>query len=580
MIVAGRVGTAVATAAAMAFVAIGLFAIATLGLTEIYADQWRHYVASLQHPFPDSLFIADNGHRTVVTSLIRWIEMRTLSGNQWLQLIAGALFAMTALLVFSRAALSDRNQSTGTRFLTIALFAFTLFWLGNARVLLHSNESSNVFVIILLSVVGLALVSGARGGWGRTTAAAFLGVVATFSFGSGVAAFAGFAVVLVVQRRYRDLVVMSAIVLVALALYVLLPDDRGVRVSLPANPLANLHAAATWLSSMWVQLLAPFTQLDAGNTLPAGLRAAAGASARLYHGSLGVPYVNTLPFAVIGWSGLAVLIFVTVRGWRDPASNSRLRLVGLGLSWFAFAVAGIVSLGRLDYFDEFPGQIFANRYTIWSCVFWCGLLVAVMARTNDRSTHSPRFLAHSFALGVLLLGLLTTRGHWIWAEIVQQGVRLDSAGFAVDVVDPDRDLGETIFDDVRSGIGPLRAAGISAFDWPEARIFRAAIDSSRIESGVRTIELKATRIGNRLGGEAMRVELEVDRIAAIDMPPRLLVAADGHAVGILIKQPEGSGWRYAGFANATVDEEELSIGPLMADGTIICWTDCDDSVDP
>lgn len=569
--------TAVAIIAASTFVAIGLYAVATVSLTEVYADQWRHYVAMLQRPFPGSLLIADNGHRTVITALIRWIEMRTLAGNQLLQLTAGTVFASVALLVFSTTALRDRDQRMTPRVIAIALVAFALFWLGNARVLLHSNESSNVFVIILLSMVGIALVSDARGGRFRTMAAAFLGVVATFSFGSGVAVFVAFAVVLALQHRHRDLALMTAILVVTLAMYVLLPGDRGVQSSMTISPLANLHTAATWLSSMWVQLLSPFTQIDASNTLPPGIREAAAVSARLYHGSLGVPYANTLPFALVGWLGLAMLVAITIRGWRDPASSSRLRLIGLGLSWFAFGVAGIVSLGRLGYFEQHPGQIFANRYVIWSCVFWSGLVIAAMARKHGQDDIRRAAAAPVVALTMLFLGLLTTRGQWIWADIVQQGVRLDSAGFAVDVVDADRNLGETVFDEVRSGIGPLRAAGISAFAWPEARLYGARINYDRIESGVRIPVIQVHAIRNRLGGEATRIEFEVEPHVDVDMPPRLLVIAGGRSVGILVRQSNAAGWQYAGFANTIFSGEDLKIAQLMADGTVTCWAHCNDT---
>ncbi len=561
---------------AMLFVVIGVWAIATWGLTELYADQWRQYPVFLEQAFPANVIAADNGHRTVFTSLIRWIENRTLAGNQSLQLAAGALFAGGALAVFFSVAWRDRPQPVPRRALAVAVFAFAVFWLGNARMLLHGNESSNVYLIVLSLVGGLALLSHPHATTMRLTGACLLGAVATFSFGSGLAAFAAFAVVLAVQHRYRDMVIAVAALVGTFVLYALSPDAGGVRGSLVIRPLANAHTAATWLSSMWVQLLIPFIEPGAGGALPPGVRDIAGVSARLYESLLGSPHRNPWPFAVVGWLGVAAVCVMSWRSFRDQALRGRTRLIALGIAWFAFGVAGIVSLGRLDYFDAHPQQIFANRYVPWSCLFWCGLIVARLAARPDASRSVAGTLVSAVAIAILAMGLLTTRGHAVWSEIVQQGVHLGSAGFAVDVVDSEHGLGETQFQDLAAGIPAIRAARISLFDWPESRRYGGAVSLFTTRPDIELKAMHATTISNRLGGAATRVEAEfTPRDGAA--PARLLLVANGRAVGVLVRQASVPGWRYAGYANPVLDEDQLTVARIDDDGTILCWHRCGDA---
>jgi hypothetical protein len=596
---------------ALAFVGYGLLAIARYGLTELYADQWRQYLPYLDRPFPTSAFAADNGHRAVVPSLIRLLENAWFDGNQRLQLATGGAFALAAWLVLAGLALRERTLSLTARFLVLALAACALFWLGNARMLLHGNESTQVYLVIACQV-GAALLASRPGAGVLTVAGVcLLGLVATFSFGPGLAVFPAAAIVFTLQRRWRAAATVLAATGLTLAAYLLLPGGDGVRNTLVIAPLTNLHTAATWLASMWVTLLQPLIEVDAGRALPLGLDASSPPLARLYAATLGNPWIDHGPFALVGWLGLVGLAWHSWRAWIAP-SVGRLALVGLGCAWFALGVAGIVALGRLEYFAAHPGQIFANRYVPWSCLFWFGLLAGAIglrarpvaygsvaatsapvaagaagvgavqagaeagvrrpAAGAGRAGRAPRWVW--LPAGVMLvMAVLTTPGHRAWAKSIQQGVRLDSAGFVSGVIEAQRLLGETIAEEVMTALPAIRAAGLSAFAWPEARLQGRPVALLAADADAGAV-VRATPVGNRLHpGNAVRLQLKARGQADAGMPERLLVASQGVAVGVLVHQRIGPGWNYAGYARAGADDA-LALGPLLDDGRVQCWTGC------
>lgn len=563
---------------AIAFIAIGLWAVATLGLTELYADQWRFYLTYLEKPFWSSLMLADNGHRSAFPVLIRLAEIRFFEGNQQLQLWSGAALAMSTWLAVVFAAWREPDVSLSARWAVAALAAFALFWLGNARMLLHGNETDTVYFITMSLVSALLLVLSPRARAIHYVGACILAFIATFSFGPGLAVFAALIVVSIVRGRYRDAGVFSVVLMLTFVLYLVLPGGDGVRNSLGVRPFENAHVAATWLSSMWVHLFAPLIDTAAGGALPGGVRQIAQQAAAGYASMFGSVESNWLPASVLGWSGVLGLLWMTWRSWRRR-ERSRLRLLVLGIAWFALGVAGIVSLGRLDYFHAHPGQVFANRYVPWSCLFWLGVLTASLSGfqgrgRSDRTTNVSIMLVIA---GVIALGFLTTRGHMIWSELVQQGLRLDSTAFVSGVIDADRELGESLPEEVERGLAPVREAQIAAFAWPEARRIGQTVRADRDEPGVEVMEFEAAPARNRLTGEAIKLRVRFRRLADIDMPLRLIVAVDGVAVGVLVRQTTLAGWSYAGYARTAPSSNGVTLLRLRKKSGAECWFGCVDA---
>ncbi len=70
---------------------------ATMGFREPFADQWRKSPL-LEGPLPGALLQPDNGHRPIVTDLVRLADLRWTSGS-------GELLVWTGLLAYAGAAL-------------------------------------------------------------------------------------------------------------------------------------------------------------------------------------------------------------------------------------------------------------------------------------------------------------------------------------------------------------------------------------------------------------------------------------------------------------------------------------------
>ncbi|MBX3725989.1 MAG: hypothetical protein KF823_08725 [Xanthomonadales bacterium] len=548
---------------AAAFVLLGLSTIATHGWTEIYADQWRLYPIYLEQAFPANVLALENGHRPVFPGLVRVAELHLLDGNQKLQLAVGGLLALATVLVLAFIAWRDARAGLVARALATALAAFAVFWLGNARMLLHGNESVHAYLLTACLAGGIALVLRDPLPRPALGLAALLAFIATFSFGPGMATFPALALVLVLQRRYRPAVWMGVALLATLLLYFALPGATGVRNSLQLRPFASLLTAATWLASMPVNLFDAAFDPDAGRSLPSWLRAILQPIAQGYRAHAGDIRVQHGPATALGLFAMATLLWATFTTWRDQANQQRLRLAGLALAWFGAGVAVIVALGRLGYFQDHPDQMFAHRYLPWSCLFWLGWFWVVLGRSGK--WHWP-FGAGVAIASVLMLGmgLATSTGYRIWGELIRDGLRVDSAGIAMGHLVADRpQLGESHVEHIEAALPAVRGAGISMFAWPESKLLGSRIPVPTTPGPAFAGEIEtANPVANRLDS-APSLYLEI-RMHAVDAkPPGRLLVLDGErrVVGMVVRGAAGGAWRYRGFARVP----SLDDGLVLAD---------------
>jgi hypothetical protein len=559
---------------ALFFVVVAVLCVGAFGITELYADQWRHYLSYVNRPFVAAVFSADNGHRSVLPGFIKVIELRWLNGNQLLQLGLGMVFALGAVAVFSNLAWRDRSHPSFHRLLSVALFSFAVLWLGNARMLAHGNESINIYPIIFALACSAFLLAGrASVGAGRLVAAILLAVAAAFSFGSGIAVFLAIVMILFIDRHYTCAAIASISFILTLALYIWLPNDAGVRNTIEFNPILNLHTMATWISSMWIQLFG--LQVDSGNSLPGGLRDGAKLIAFLYASVFGSPKVNTLPLALVGYAGIFVLLWMTWKSWARTIPISPLRVAALGICWFALGVGALVAISRMSYFNDHPGQIFANRYVAWSCLFWIGLLVASLTTQPVRKIGyllQKSVVALSF--GILGMGVITTYGYAVWAKGVKERVQLTSTSFVSSVIDPTLDPGETVYEEVAESIDLIKKAKVAAFSWPEALLIGEAV--GRIEPQPEaSIDLSVIPFDNLLGGRAMKLDLAISSLYNGQLPARLLIAAEGVYIGVMIRNDSNAERRYRGYAVGDVEAQSLSaIGLDEDDDRKFCYWNC------
>jgi hypothetical protein len=242
-------------AAALAYFLSALCAIVNFAWRQPMFDQWRMYGNLLTLPFPGNIIHLENGHRPIVPNLVRYLELQWFAADQTLQIAVGTACAAMSVIVLAFAGWRDRSLNFAGRCAVVLVAVLTIFWLANARMLMHGNESLQVYLLILCVIIAAscAYTSAIRRTTGPMMAASVACSIAMFCFGSGVASFpALIALSILLRVRWQTLLIPIVTMVAMLLLYLyVLPDDEGVRESLKLKPWQSIKTAMTWLSSPW-----------------------------------------------------------------------------------------------------------------------------------------------------------------------------------------------------------------------------------------------------------------------------------------------------------------------------------------
>ncbi|MBK9243825.1 MAG: hypothetical protein IPM30_03045 [Burkholderiales bacterium] len=454
----------------------GVYAVSLYGWRDLYADQWRSYGHLLSLPFPDNILFLDNGHRPVVSNLLRVAEIAWFRGELWLQWLAGLSFAVAAVLVGWRIVLRDRAIGRSSQAAAAATLAVAVFWLANSRMLMHPNESVHTYLITLMAVVAAAMGARLAGGGSRIGAeiavASVCCFIATFAFGAGIALFVAFALALVIARaHWANVVFVCAALAVTLAVYFALPGGEGVSGVLQVRPLANARVAAQWLASPVMYLLLPFVDGNQSGALPfEPLRRLAGWTSAAYAVLFGDVWTSVVPQALVGGAGIVMLFMHSFSAWQQRAMTAT-RFTGCVLAWFGLGVAGVVALSRVGYFEVHPAQIYASRYLPWACLFWAGLGLIALGRPLVEGSRAGRVKRPWVvaAVAVIAAAALAGNASWMqWARYTQALIRHQASAVLTDVYSASLFQGETVPEEVRAGLPRVREARIAMFAHPAA----------------------------------------------------------------------------------------------------------------
>ncbi|HUD42768.1 MAG TPA: hypothetical protein VMR06_12330 [Dokdonella sp.] len=429
--------------AAAYYLLTGIGAIANLAFPQLMADQYRFYPNYILRPFPDNALQLENGHRPILPALVRVWELRSFEGSLKLQIVVGAFLAILAVALTALAVLRQRSWPASVRAAGVAFSCIAVFWLANARMLLHSNEMVPVYLVIASLVLGAwavhrATVSGETlWMWGAGLAAA----AATFSFGTGVACFAAFACIAwmsgVSWRGLLPLAVTAGLCMVAYL--VLLPGDQGVRQSLQLRPVENFTIAARWLASPWIH--AWFGMADPPmNASLAGAQSSRRIAGLLASSATQIQNVLHLPWrgagaVFTGAVGLIVLTGQVLWGVWHRRKLDRVAILAYTFMLFGAASALLIGMGRLAYFEQHPEQIFADRYLVWPCLFWLGLGLLTLS-WSTRLSGPARAVIVLLAAAVPIVVAPTHRSAASWAAALYEGNAATEAAALSDVIDP------------------------------------------------------------------------------------------------------------------------------------------------
>jgi hypothetical protein len=440
-------------------------------------DQFRLYPIYLEQPFPLNVLELENQHRPVFPGLVRVVEIHWLAANQRLQIGFGLACAVSTALLVAATALRERAITVPARAAGAAGAVIAVFWLANARMLMHGHELVHVYLLTLaLMTAGLAAWRAGHGAPLRwLVLASVAATIATFSFGPGIALFPAIAVLAWVQRvPLRAWIVPGIAFISCLVLYLyVLPGDRGARATLALRPWETLDTAARWIASPWMHAWLGFADppLNAryAEILAPGPGRAWVASANWVQQVSGLQWSQGLAL-LLGAGGFAFLALRLLQALRDRAKLSATGALGLTLALFGAASAFVIGIGRLDYFAQHPDQVFADRYLVWPCLFWLGLLLLLLAPDS----RWPRLRRVAVA-AMCLLPLALWPSHKLaagWAATVHRHNQASAAAAISDVYD-DRhfrrdDASAPVADQLRT-LDLLKRRGLAMFALPGAR---------------------------------------------------------------------------------------------------------------
>jgi len=401
-------------------------AVLNFGWRQPMFDEYNMYPTLLQMPFPDNVLQSGSGHRPIFPNLVIVAEVKWFAANHLLQLAGGLICAVLATLLAVLSVARERELSHIARSAGVLLSVLGVLWLANGRMLLHSYESMHIYLLILsISVAGLCTYEASRRASKRWLAGACAAcAIAMFCFGSGVASFPAVILLgLALRLPWRWQIIPVAALATCLFLYLYaLPGDQGVRGALNFHLLKSALIAADWLSSPWVHgwLGHADPPLDSSMTnglLYTKLGPAIITSANALQTLSGIPWQTMA--RVLGILGIGIFLIrfaALVLNLREQAT--RLQVLASMFCLFALASSAVVSVGRLDYFQQYPEQVYADRYLVWSSLFWAGLALLLIADTRNLRSRSLITVAWSAAAVLPLVLLPTQQVSAGWGSIV------------------------------------------------------------------------------------------------------------------------------------------------------------------
>lgn len=534
--------------------AYALLALVLMGLVAPrvpYADQYRFLANHLQTPFPANVFLADNGHREVLPNAVRVVELVYFDANQQLQIGVGVLLALlTCWLLWGLWRGLDREL----RQLAMALSLMAVFWLGHWRKLLHDSEQVTTFFVLGFLVVGLrCLVNQDReAGPGRSVAAALCAILATLSFGSGVACFAAFFAVLACRRaplRHWTPLLVAAILGAVLLLF----GGGGNGASVQVAPLQQGMQLLRWLGSPAVWAFRPLLDTAAAERLPlellTGLVEPIASAAEQRWGSWDQASWPGTGFGIAGGIYFCAQVLRLLRGRGGDA----MRHAALGLACFGLCAGALLVVLRTTYFSEMPREVFASRYVIWAMMFWLGLGLLLLLDLARRPG-----LACALVLGV---AIILAPGQYMYARTglrMQRVADFMAVQAVVGVIPRGQTLSENVPGEIRRAIPLLRAHKKAMFRWPTAQVLGERLDETRcriLEPG----DLQAEVVQNRLGAPGLHLRFRVD---AGDEARLLILDAGGVVQGLALRHNLTGDWH--GFVRGTPDPRRLRIAVLRS----------------
>ena len=421
-------------------------------------DFWRIYLLDLRLPFPLNALHKHNNHPVLFPSLIWLTVLYWFGNNQTLLFFCGlALTLMTLALLLASfwgsPSLNLQDRLTFSLFYTVGTL-----WVGKANITASGgfscmNSFASIGLVASLLFLHSAMIAPSfRARSWALTGAAGAALLASLSFGTGIAAWGACLVVVIMRRAsWRWAAVFIGGGLVSAAIVLALPDSSGSAID-GSGQLFSILPALFW---RFAQLLgAPWFFYGSGWIFPARDN----------------PSIDT-GVGIIGLLGLSVAGYFLLARWRNSRPWERAETVAFGMLLGMLGSLALIAVGRSASLNPNPHETLAPRYYFWSALFWSTLpAVAHYARPRLRQ---GRF---AIALVAILFTSAALPSQSALAKIYATGRRItETAAFRVVCgVESENDLQDLFRGEHAQGaIYPLvaryRQLGLDMFAWPGAR---------------------------------------------------------------------------------------------------------------
>ncbi len=309
-----------------------------------------------------ALFVQTNEHRLVVGRILM-LFIHLLHGNPSprFQIIIGNLFLIGILWLFYR--FFRQTGHPVVYFVPVTLVLFSLVHYENAYWAITATQNYPVIFFAMLSAYGLSKQSGTGNATGIAAA-----LLASFSCGNGIAVWIVGVIPLILQKRYRFLVIWLLFAASTLVFYlgfdyVMYPRDRS---ALLYHPFENLWVFLCFLGGLF------YGDFDHGQV-------------QKFYPDIAVSILGGVFVLTISlWWFLS---FFLNRTGKHRESYSFL----LGILAFLLATAAMLVISRpVGSNIIFGGQFISQRYLIFSSVSWVAVYLALLFLNRFSARASKR----------------------------------------------------------------------------------------------------------------------------------------------------------------------------------------------
>ena len=390
-------------------------------------DYWRIYEICLNHSWLQSALLKFNGHSLFFPAFIWLADLRFFHGNQAMLFFVSLVLLLVSTSILLLPVWRDSSADLTAKLLATLTLIVGSFWLGRAPITASGGFSCMASFVMLGAALAFVLLPKMRAGseefWRATALVICAGVLASFSFGTGLAVWPSLLLLgWSLRLPWRSLGLIATGAISTALIYHYLPprepsflvfsgtsDSPGLISLVAFKHLCRLVGGPLFYSVMAWQGTRATTEVIQS-------------SAWLFCG---------------GAAGLVLAAMVVIpRLVRRDLEGSSSEFIGLALISFNLFALVLILAGRVPHFRKYPFEVAAPRYLFWSSLFWAGLLmVAIYYAARRRRLRWPCFLV-VFATPILAWPQHRNEGlHWRYSRLLAEE---SATGLINGVIDPQR----------------------------------------------------------------------------------------------------------------------------------------------